>query len=103
MINFLRKSEALRDWYVVDGSWAQPEGSKEEWLEVIDGIEASMATGKMDAHYTGGRRLAVNLYNNQAEFYSPRNQSSDDDVSIITREDLPAWLEQAKRTLNEQP
>lgn len=29
---FLRKSEWLDDWYVVDGCSATPEGTAEEWI-----------------------------------------------------------------------
>ena len=99
MIDYLRKSGAKDNWYVVDGSWAQPEGTKEEWLWIIAGIEDSIASGVMDDHYTGGRRLSVNLFPTYIEFYSPRNQSSDDDVVRIKNEGLPAWLEQAKKVL----
>ncbi len=89
----LRKSECQDDWYVVDGSGAQPEGTAAEWRLVVDAIKAKRSEQP-------GRRIGVTVYDDgRVKFLSPRNCTGPDDVVRIAANDVEAWLASAEALL----
>lgn len=89
----LRKSKWLDDWYVVDGSWAQPEGTAAEWRMVVDAIKVKRSDRP-------GRRIGVTVHDDgRVKFYSPRNCTGPDDVVRVAANEVRAWLESAEALL----
>lgn len=89
----LRKSDWIDDWYVVDGSWAQPEGTAAEWHMVIEAIKAKRSEQP-------GRRIAVTAYDDgRVKFYSPRNCTGPDDVVRLGVDEVETWLASAEALL----
>jgi hypothetical protein len=86
----LRKCEWLDDWYVVDGSLAQPEGTAAEWRMVMDAMRRKRSERP-------GRRIGVTVYDDgRVKFYSPRNCAGPDDVVRVAANEAAAWLASAE-------
>lgn len=80
------------DWFVVDGAeFGKPEGSKAEWETILDAME----TGEGISF----ERVAVRLENGDALLFSPRNQADDEDFALVLAEEIPAWIERARKVL----
>lgn len=89
---FLRKSEWLDDWYVVDGCSAMPEGTAEEWQQVIEALKS----GK---DHRVATRIAVRTLVWGVEFYSPRNSCDREDSVQLDKDLLPEWIAKAETLL----
>jgi hypothetical protein len=79
------KSEWLDDWYCMDGaSFGQPEGTKEEWMALIEGIERGEAVRF--------KRVGTVITEYGVQFYSPRNAISADDYAFVHKDELELLL-----------
>lgn len=78
---------------LVDGSWAQPEGTAAEWRMVVDAIKVKRSDRP-------GRRIGVTVHDDgRVKFYSPRNCTGPDDVVRVAANEVGAWLESAEALL----
>lgn len=89
----LKKSEHLENWYYIPvESGSCPEGTREEWLEVVASLRKENAI-------IGGKRVGAMVHQTVAHFWSPRNCEGPHDHVTVPRADLPAWLDAASAVL----
>lgn len=89
----LRESEWLGDWFVLDEyQSAQPEGTAEEWREVIEAIK--------NRRNVSFRRVSVRFDSGFFSFTSPRNSIVDCEA-ILTPSEITDFVAQAESVLDE--
>jgi hypothetical protein len=92
MITHLEKSEWLDDWYYLEHRGGCPEGTRQEWLDLL----AALRRGE---GYHDARRIGASLRKDRVDFYSPRNNHGPDDCVSVSLAELPAWLKSADSVL----
>jgi hypothetical protein len=82
MIIYLKKSEYIRDWYLIEGTGNQAciEGTSQEMLEIAEAIENRTSISF--------RRCAVYASKTYAKFESPRNSTEASEVSLEEADQL---------------
>lgn len=89
----LTKSENIPNWYYIPvESGSTPEGTREQWLEVVASLRKENAI-------IGGKRVGAVVHQTLAHFWSPRNCQGPYDHVTVSRADLPAWLDAAESAL----
>ena len=95
MVEHALRLGALDHWLVVDGCWAQPEGTPEEWRTVVEAIKAGRSEHS-------ARRVAVEMDGTgYARIYSPRNEVEDNGGVLLAPDELPGWVAAAEATIKQ--
>lgn len=92
MTTTLEKSEWLDDWYVLRPTGICVEGTRAEWLAILDAIEAGET-------YEGFKRVAYcRASDGSLGFSSPRN-SMDNYENRVKKSEIEAFCRQARIAL----
>ena len=99
-MKFLRKSDVLPNWYVIDNfNHGRPEGTAVEWEQIL----AFAAKGPPAYRCIPGKRVGAVLEDNGVlRIWSPRNAMTPDDFISIPANDVSSWIEAAKEVLASQ-
>lgn len=89
----IKKSQFISDWFVLtEFKSAQPEGTSQEWLEIIKAMKA-----RSDRRF---RRVAVWFDEGFAFFNSPRNSVVDFELRIEPN-NIQRFIDKAEKILSD--
>ncbi|NUP13783.1 MAG: hypothetical protein HOW73_47715 [Polyangiaceae bacterium] len=89
------------DWHsIMNGCWAIPEGTRAEWLHLVNAIEHS---GIERVHCENGRLGMSREADDSIRVFSPRNEVSSTGGLHIAKGDLPRFCDMVRRALGGEP
>lgn len=84
------------DWHaILNGSWACPEGTRGEWLYVVNAIE----TGATEAFGKNGRLGMIREEDGTVRIFSPRNEVSLTGGLHVAKADVARLCDAIRREL----
>jgi hypothetical protein len=85
------------DWCaLLHGSWAIPEGTRADWLRIVNAIESGGTHADGDS-----RRLAFRRHpSGEVQLYSPRNEMSPTGGTWIAANEVSAFCAMVRRELS---
>jgi hypothetical protein len=88
----LEASSWIEGWFVVEGApFGQPEGTKEEWTEILKAMRE-----KRPHRF---KRCGVKFTQDYAYLYSPRNRYSEADCVALSPTEQEHFIKQAETLL----